>query len=195
MWQPEHQPEQAFSVCKVKMEGQECLCCIINGSFLGVGSLLRVISIDSFVWATIYPGTLVFSFAMCGDWFTSQELVVILATRRQARDDPEFYTRVHARTGKSIWHIACAAGDSEHGRNRGGRNDASLYPNALALRRFHSVPVNYENPMRNHNMYNFWVACKQTVSEEGGAVLVHCNNSYHRAPALLACLMIPTRRG
>ena len=92
--------------------------------------------------------------------------------------------------GQSIRHIACAAGDSEHGRNRGGTNDASLYPHALALRRFHSVPVNYENPMRNHNMYNFWVACKQIVSEEGGAVLVHCNNSFHRGPLAVAAIMV-----
>ena len=97
-----------------------------------------------------------------------------------AREDEvlneQFYKDIFHCFGKKVLHVACAAGGKKMRK----------YPTWLTV---HQCPVYYENDMRKTNVKKFWDVCKAAATA-GDAVVIHCNNSFHRAPILLAAIMV-----
>ena len=77
---------------------------------------------------------------------------------------------------KKVMHIAAAAGNS---------TTQYAAPDIL----FHSCPMYYKGDRRSAGIHRFWMACKE-AAREGKAVLIHCNQSFHRGPILLLAIMI-----
>ena len=73
-----------------------------------------------------------------------------------------------------VFHIAAVA----------GKSDAS-YPVDVTV---HKIPMYHKGQMRCDGFNDFWDVCK-AASRQGRAVVIHCNQSFHRGPLALAAVM------
>ena len=101
----------------------------------------------------------------------------------QQVEDEAFCRKVEQDMGKRISAIGCAAGDT---------TKRAHYPRDIQDLVIY-CPVYYgsrvvEGP-RKKGLQAFQTACSQAV-DDGTAVLIHCNRSFHRGPILAAACMI-----
>ena len=101
-------------------------------------------------------------------------LTVVLCTKDEA-ETLALYRRIERETGKDVLHIAVAAGQ--------GRAN---YPVGLQV---HELPMYHKGRLRDEALENFWSACKETALA-GQAVVIHCNQSFHRGPLCLVAIMV-----
>jgi hypothetical protein len=101
-------------------------------------------------------------------------LTVVLASKEEA-ETMALYRRIEQETGKQVLHVAVAAG-----------NGRTSYPIDAEV---HEFPIYYKGRFRDECLQRFWDACKDTASA-GQAVLIHCNQSFHRAPLAAAAIMV-----
>ena len=105
---------------------------------------------------------------------TAGDLTVVLARKDEA-ETMSLYRRIERETGKEVLHIACAAGHSR-----------TSYPIQAFV---HACPMYHKGRVRADAVHGFWNACKETA-HRNEAVLVHCNNSFHRGPPLVVAIMV-----
>ena len=55
--------------------------------------------------------------------------------------------------------------------------------------RVHACPMYHQGNLRSNGIKAFWSACQDTA-RQGQAVLIHCNNTFHRGPLLLLAIMM-----
>ena len=101
-------------------------------------------------------------------------LTAILAKKSEAAA-PETYEWITTKTGLSVHAIGVAAGHGEPD-----------YPCKDAV--FVAAPVYHKGGKRREGIEAFWAECKR-ASQLGRAVIVHCNQSFHRGPMLLAAML------
>ena len=103
------------------------------------------------------------------------ELTVVLATRDET-ETMGLYNRLERSTGKTVLHVAVAAGE--------GRADYAIDDVQV-----HQVPMYHKGRVRDEGLENFWIACKETAAARQ-AVLIHCNQSFHRGPLAFTAIMV-----
>ena len=103
------------------------------------------------------------------------KLTVVLARKDEA-ETMALYRRIESETGKTVLHIAVAAGNCSQ----------VTYPCDATV---HSCPIYHKGKVRDQAFDGLWKACKQTARERQ-AVLFHCNNSFHRGPVALSTIMV-----
>ena len=111
----------------------------------------------------------VFSFQLHG-----HALTVVIATERQAKT-PYLYTEWTKMTGKKILHVACAT--------------APMRMDFVGKRVPHSCHVYGDDDVFEKEFHSFWEACLESAKNDT-AVLIFCQQGFHRSPLLLAALMI-----
>ena len=104
-------------------------------------------------------------------------VTMVMCTVGQAQS-PEFYERVKQATGKRITHVAKASG-----------SDDVKYPVPNEFT-YHPVPMYYQGQKRDKGLADFYQACREVAGKLDQAVAAHCNNSFHRGPALVAAVMV-----
>ena len=102
------------------------------------------------------------------------KLTVVLCTKDQA-ETLSVYRLIDREKGKDIWHVAVAAGAG-----------VASYPQPIQV---HQLPMYHKGRVRDEALENFWNACKDTA-RAGQAVMIHCNQSFHRGPLCLVAIMI-----
>ena len=101
-------------------------------------------------------------------------LTVVLATIEEV-ESRELYIRLEQEYDKEVWHIAGAT-----------RKGTVTYPVNAEI---HEFPVYHKGRKRQKGLLTFWTACKETAAA-GGAVVIHCNSTFHRGPLALIGIMI-----
>ena len=96
---------------------------------------------------------------------------VWLTTKWQA-SDPEFHAHVQRSTNKNISCVGVASGE----------DGAGQYP--AGVRVIHA-PMYHRGRLRTQGVQELYEAC-ELAAVCGEAVVVHCNQSFHRGPILLA---------
>ena len=104
-------------------------------------------------------------------------LTVVLATLEQA-ESQNVYDRVWQERSQEVWHIARASSTKV--------KPTAAYPVSAQV---HNIPVYYQGKKRTTALLDFVTACKDTAMA-GHAVLIHCNNTFHRGILLALGLMI-----
>ena len=104
-------------------------------------------------------------------------LTVVLATLEQA-ESQNVYDRVWQERSQEVWHIARASSTKVKA--------TAAYPVSAQV---HNIPVYYQGKLRTTALLDFVTACKDTAMA-GHAVLIHCNNTFHRGILLTIGLMI-----
>ena len=103
-------------------------------------------------------------------------LSVVLCTKHEA-ETISLYRRIEVETGgKAVSHVASCAGL--------GRADYA--PKNIQV---HDVPMYHRGSVREDGLESFWRSCK-LAAMEGQAVMIHCNESFHRGPLGLVAIMI-----
>lgn len=102
------------------------------------------------------------------------QLTVVLATKTEVQT-MQFYRMIEQATGKKFLHIAQAAGHTD-----------TRYPIEAIV---HPCPMYHKGKLRATRVEDFYVACKETA-RQGQAVLIHCNQSFHRGPLLLLAILV-----
>ena len=102
-------------------------------------------------------------------------LTVVLCSKEEA-ETFALYRRIDQDLGKEILHVAVAAG---FGRG-------SSYPSGAQV---HDFPMYHKGRVRAEALESFWSASRETA-RLGQAVLIHCNQSFHRGPLCLTAIMI-----
>ena len=103
-----------------------------------------------------------------------EDLTCYLVKKSEAASQ-EFYSWIKRETGKDVYAVGVAAGHGE-----------AAYPVEL---RAISVPMYYRGPLRTNGVAELWDACK-TACSQNKAIIIHCNQSFHRGPLLLAAMMV-----
>ena len=106
-------------------------------------------------------------------------LAMVLVTKEQA-GTTELYDWIANETGKRVSAVGCAAG---HGVTR--------YPKDITLV---NCPMYHQGSLRSESFARFYDACCK-AAESGTAVVVHCNQSFHRGVLLAAAVMVKTGFG
>ena len=104
-----------------------------------------------------------------------KELTLVLATIEQVKGQ-SLYRLIEEETKKKVTHIGCAAG---------GRIANYGIPGV----KVYDIPVYYQGDDRKKGFQNFLVGCQNAASEQT-VVLIHCNSSFHRAPVVLAAILM-----
>ena len=99
---------------------------------------------------------------------------MVLVTKEQA-GTTELYDWIASETGKRVSAVGCAAG-------RG----VTRYPNDITLV---SCPMYHQGSLRSESFAEFYDACCKAAGD-GTAVVVHCNQSFHRGVLLAAAVMV-----
>ena len=103
-------------------------------------------------------------------------LSVVLCTKDEA-ETISLYRRIDTETGgKDVWHVAVCAGL--------GRADYGIKNIQV-----HSLPMYHRGSVREDGLESFWRSCK-LASLAGEAVMIHCNQSFHRSSLGLVAIMI-----
>jgi protein-tyrosine phosphatase len=102
------------------------------------------------------------------------ELSIILCRREEARSEV-FYHQMENNLGKRIIHVACA-----------GNRIKDEYPRDKCCLWF---PMYYNEKKREETLSSLWRICL-SCAEQNQAVVIHCNNSFHRGPMAAAAIMI-----
>ena len=113
--------------------------------------------------------------------FTLQtgHLAMVLVTKEQA-GTTELYDWIAKETGKRVSAVGCAAG---HG--------VTHYPKDITLV---NCPMYHQGSLRSESFARFYDACCK-AAESGTAVVVHCNQSFHRGVLLAVAVMVKTGFG
>ena len=106
---------------------------------------------------------------------TSQGDLTVVLARRDEAETMSLYRRIQVEAGKQVLHIAAAA----------GRADVSYPIDAVV----HACPMYHQGQLRSRGLEGFWRACQETA-RQGQAVLIHCNQSFHRGPLALVAIMV-----
>jgi len=103
-------------------------------------------------------------------------LSVVLCTKDEA-ETISLYRRIDTETGgKDVWHVAVCAGL--------GRADYGIKNIQV-----HSLPMYHRGSVREDGLESFWRSCK-LAALAGEAVMIHCNQSFHRSSLGLVAIMI-----
>ena len=106
---------------------------------------------------------------------TSEGDLTIVLARQDEAETMSLYRRIERETGKQVSHILAAAGGAR-----------ARYPIVACV---HECPMYHKGRLRVAVVDGFWNACKETALR-GEAVLVHCNNTFHRGPLAVAAIMV-----
>ena len=102
-------------------------------------------------------------------------LSVVLCTKDEA-ETYSLYRRIDTETRKDLCHVAVCAGfgDADYG---------------IKNIEVHSLPMYHRGRARQDGLESFWRICK-LAALAGEAVMIHCNQSFHRGPLGLFAIMI-----
>ena len=95
-----------------------------------------------------------------------KELHMFLLKKEEAAD-PITYKWIKDSFGLEVAAVGVAAGDG-----------AASYPVPLHV---FEIPMYHKGRVREEGIQKFWQGCK-AASSQGKAVIVHCNQSFHRGP-------------
>jgi hypothetical protein len=103
-------------------------------------------------------------------------LCVVLCTKDEAETISLCHRIAMETGGKEVWDVAVCAGY--------GRADYSIENVEV-----HDVPMYHRGRVREDGLEMFWRSCK-LAALAGAAVMIHCNQSFHRGPLGLVAIMI-----
>ena len=112
-----------------------------------------------------------------------EPLTCFLVTKREAAD-PKLYDWILEETGLSVHAIGVAAGHGEADYPYQMKVLTLAKPIILILSNVH-----HKGKMRKEGIEALWAECKVAI-QRGRAILVHCNESFHQGPMLLAAMML-----
>ena len=103
-----------------------------------------------------------------------KDLTCYLVKKSEAATQ-DLYSWIKRETGKNVYAVGVAAGHCE-----------TRYPEHVKVI---NVPMYHKGNMRREGVEALWDACIVACSQNK-AILVHCNQSFHRGPLLLAAMML-----
>ena len=104
-----------------------------------------------------------------------RELTVLLVKKEEAADE-QLYEWIRKTFNKDVYAVGVAAGSGA----------CNYYPRPVHVV---EAPMYYKGHIRKRGIERLWQMCK-CAARLNMAVLVHCNQSFHRGPLLMAALMI-----
>ena len=101
--------------------------------------------------------------------------------RMTEAQDIATYAYIKQEFGKEVHAVGVAKGEKQEGECH-----ESKYPSFVKVIQ---APIYFQGSLRTKRLDQLWAECK-IACRENRAILIHCTNSFHRGPGLLAAIMI-----
>ena len=107
--------------------------------------------------------------------------LTIFLCRIEEAQSTAMYDDIRRKFGKEVHAVGVAKGDKHEGECQEAK-----YPDYVKVIR---APIYYQGSFRADCVEKLWTEC-ETACCSNKAIVIHCNQSFHRGPILLAAMMI-----